>query len=109
MSAGTEATLSPAGAPEVLNLGCGRKRMEHAINLDMVPDTHPDIVHDLNLTPWPFADNTFKSIHAWDVIEHLDDTVRTMEEIHRISRNGAHIHVTVPHFSSSNAFTDPTH
>ena len=48
-------------------------------------------------------------MHAQDVIEHLSDTIRVMEEIHRISRNGARVHITVPHFSSANAYTDPTH
>jgi hypothetical protein len=32
-----------------------------------------------------------------------------LEEIHRIARAGAIVRVTVPHFSCSNAFTDPTH
>jgi len=32
-----------------------------------------------------------------------------MEEIHRVSRNGAIVKITVPHFSCANAFRDPTH
>jgi hypothetical protein len=32
-----------------------------------------------------------------------------MEEIHRVCKPGARVHITVPHFSSANAFTDPTH
>jgi hypothetical protein len=32
-----------------------------------------------------------------------------MEEIHRVSTDDAIVHITVPHFSSSNTFTDPTH
>jgi hypothetical protein len=36
---------------EVLNLGCGRKRMDGAINLDRIADTQPDLVHDLNRMP----------------------------------------------------------
>jgi len=95
--------------PDVLNLGCGRKRMDGAINLDRTAETQPDVVHDLNQTPWPFPDNAFRAIYASDVIEHLHDVVPVMEEIHRISCNGALIHITVPHFSCSNAFTDPTH
>jgi SAM-dependent methyltransferase len=94
---------------DVLNLGCGRKRIEDAVNLDCTTDTNPDMVHDLNQTPWPFPDNQFQTIYASDVIEHLDNVVRVMEEIHRISRTGALVHITVPHFSCPNAFTDPTH
>jgi len=93
----------------LLNLGCGRKYIAGAVNLDCTPDTQPDVVHNLNLAPWPFADNRFSEIQGFDVIEHLQDIVCAMEEIHRISRPGALVRLTVPHFSCSNAYTDPTH
>ena len=92
-----------------LNLGSGNKKRTDAFNVDIVADTHPDLVHNLNHRPWPLPDEHFAEVHAYDVIEHLDDVVATMEEIHRVCRHGATIHITVPHFSCSNAFTDPTH
>ena len=92
-----------------LNLGCGRKPLAGAVNLDVSDRVDADVVHDLNCTPWPFAADTFEEVHAYDVIEHLHDVVRTLEEIHRICRSGAIVHVTVPHFSSANTFTDVTH
>ena len=100
---------SDVGARSVLNLGSGLKPMAGAVNLDVAATTRPDVVHNLNVVPWPFGPNTFDEVHANDVIEHLDDTLVAMEEIHRISRPGAVVHITVPHFSSANAFTDPTH
>ena len=93
----------------ILNLGCGNKHMEGAVNLDVTGDTNPDVVHDLNSRPWPFADNSFDRVVALDVIEHLDDIVATFEEIHRVCRPKAVVTITVPHFSSANAYTDPTH
>ena len=93
----------------VLNLGSGRKYMPGAINLDITEKTNPDIVHDLNHRPWPFADNQFRAVYASDLIEHLDNTVATMEEIYRICAPGAIVYINVPHFSSAGAFTDPTH
>jgi hypothetical protein len=39
----------------------------------------------------------------------VDNVVRALEEIHRICRPSARVHITVPHFSSANAFTDVTH
>jgi SAM-dependent methyltransferase len=114
MSSAQTISVAPAAAPgpvsgAVLNLGCGRKHMANAVNLDVTAATSPDVVHDLNVVPWPFADNQFREVYAYDVIEHLDDILRTMDEIHRICRQGARVFVTVPHFSCSNAFTDPTH
>lgn len=94
---------------EVLNLGCGRKHVEGAINLDVTPDTNPDVVHDLNRRPWPLPEGHFREVLANDVVEHLEDVLATFEEIHRVSRDGAIVRVAVPHFSSGNAYTDPTH
>jgi SAM-dependent methyltransferase len=92
-----------------LNIGCGNRPLADAVNLDASERVGADIVHDLNCMPWPFADDTFTEVHAYDVLEHLGDVVRALEEIHRVSRQGATVHVTVPHFSSANAFTDVTH
>jgi SAM-dependent methyltransferase len=94
---------------KILNLGSGKKRFPDAVNLDLVPDTQPDIVWDLNQFPWPLPDNHFERVHAYDVLEHLENTLLVMQEIHRVCAPGALIEITVPHFSSGNAFTDPTH
>ncbi|MDQ3804773.1 MAG: class I SAM-dependent methyltransferase [Acidobacteriota bacterium] len=96
-------------AEDVLNLGCGYKRIEGAVNLDRARETKPDVVHDLNRRPWPFADDCFAEVFAFDVIEHLDDVLATFEEIHRVCRHGAVVRVAVPHFSCANAYIDPTH
>ena len=92
-----------------LNIGCGRRIVAGAVNLDVSEGLGADIVHDLNCLPWPFADDTFDEVHAYDVLEHLQDVPRTLEEIHRVCRHGASVHMTVPHFSCANAFTDVTH
>src|SRR5271163_3296783 len=93
----------------VLNLGCGKKVIHGAVNVDISPVVVPDVVHDLNRRPWPFHSDTFSEVHAYDVIEHLDDIVGTMEEIHRVCKERALVKITVPHFSCANSFIDPTH
>lgn len=95
--------------PDTLHLGCGLKKFPNAVNVDHVASTNPDVVHDLNVCPWPFREGQFAAVHAYDVLEHLGDLVSVVSEIHRVSRDGALVHITVPHFSSANAFTDPTH
>jgi len=92
-----------------LNLGCGVRPVAGAVNLDVSPEVGADVVHDLNRAPWPFPDNTFDEIHATDVIEHLHDVVLALGEMHRICRHGARVHISVPHFSCANSFTDVTH
>lgn len=109
----TETRAAPTAVPmpgrRVLNLGCGRRRVSGAVNLDVTSETCPDVLHDLNSRPWPFPDGHFDEVLAHDVIEHLGETIATLEEIHRVCRHGALVRITVPHYSSSNAFTDPTH
>ena len=83
--------------------------MDGALNLDLSADVGAEIVHDLTRMPWPLPAGQFREVYAFDVIEHLANIVGVMEEIHRICRPGAKVHITVPHFSSANAFTDPTH
>jgi SAM-dependent methyltransferase len=93
----------------VLHLGSGRAYKPGAVNVDVTSATHPDVVHDLNRTPWPFADSSFSELLAFDVIEHLDAPLRVAEEMHRVGEARAVVRLTVPHFSCDNAFTDPTH
>lgn len=93
-----------------LDLGAGLDRsMPGAVTIDRSPLASPDILHDLDVVPWPIESNSFDRITCREVIEHLSDIVRTMEEIHRIGRPGAQVLITTPHFSCANSFTDPTH
>ncbi len=93
-----------------LNLGSGMQRqIVDAVNLDIVPNSRADVIHDLNEYPWPFEDNRFEEVYCFDILEHLNDIVLSMQEIHRISSHGGKIVLTTPHFSSRNAYTDPTH
>jgi SAM-dependent methyltransferase len=92
-----------------LNLGAGRKRRSDAVNVDLVAATKPELVWDLNRLPWPLPSDHFREVLAYDVIEHLEDVISAMEEIHRICLPGAIVRITLPHFSCANAFTDPTH
>lgn len=108
-SAGADNPNLPLDARTVLNLGCGQRQRPDAVNVDGVADTHPDLVFDLDRLPWPLEDNRFTEVLAFDVLEHLDRLVPIMEEIHRVCRPGAVVRITVPHFSSANAFTDLTH
>src|SRR5262245_40298584 len=92
-----------------LNLGCGNKHLPDALNLDVTIRTNPDVVHDLNVRPWPFSGDRFVEVFMYDVIEHLDDLVGVIEELHRITQHGGVVRITTPHYSCANAFTDPTH
>jgi hypothetical protein len=93
----------------ILNLGAGQKRRSDAVNVDLVASTNPELVWDLNQQPWPLPSNHFREVLAADVIEHLDNIISVMEEIHRVCIGGAIVRISLPHFSCANAFRDPTH
>ncbi|HUF23331.1 MAG TPA: methyltransferase domain-containing protein [Vicinamibacterales bacterium] len=93
-----------------IDLGAGRTRhVAGAVTLDRVASTGPDIVHDMDVVPWPIADSSFDVIRCYDVLEHVGDLVPVMREIHRIGAPGARVEITTPHYSSRNSWTDPTH
>ncbi len=94
----------------ILDIGCGTRKIEpDAIGIDISPDSAADHVWNLDQYPWPLADGQFARIHMSHVIEHLDDPIRAMAEVHRVAADGADVFVTTPHFSSHNSYVDPTH
>ncbi|WP_440931017.1 class I SAM-dependent methyltransferase [Candidatus Pelagibacter sp.] len=94
---------------EKLNLGSGNEIKEDFINVDFKQDINVDVVHNLNNFPWPFENNTFSEVLAENVIEHLDDFMKVMEEIYRVTKQDSLIKISVPYWNSSYAYIDPTH
>jgi len=94
---------------KILDLGCGKRKREGTVGIDISADTDADVIHDLNVFPYPFSDDEFEYIYADNVIEHLDNVIKVLEELHRITKNGATVKVIVPFFRSVYAFIDPTH
>ncbi len=92
-----------------LNIGCGKDIRNDCINLDIVRSDGVDVVHDLNKFPYPFKDNEFEEIICTSIIEHLENVPRVMDELYRILQPSGVIKIVVPHFTSVNAYTDPTH
>ena len=90
----------PARGKKRLILGSAGCRDENAVTLDINPKHKPDIIHDLNLTPWPVDDNAFGEIICHHVLEHLNDLSPAMEELYRICTGDGAIYIEVPHHTS---------
>lgn len=101
--------LVPSGPGTILDIGCGSSKTPGAVGLDISADTDADIVHDLDVLPYPFEDSSFDQILLQDVLEHVREPIAVFEELHRIARPGARIQLRTPHFSSVLAYGDPTH
>ena len=102
--------VPPTARPSrhTLNLGSGMQPRPGYIIVDLRATTHPDVLADLNRFPYPFARTSFDEVLALDVVEHLSDVTRFMEEVHALLVPGGFLEITTPHFSSANSFTDPT-
>lgn len=92
-----------------LNLGSGTLCYDNAVNLDRVGLPGVDVIHDLDVMPWPFGSCTFDEVWGTQVFEHVADPVGFMAEVWRVLTPGGLCFLTVPYWRSENAFTDPTH
>lgn len=92
-----------------LNIGCGKEIKGGFVNLDSVKLSGVDVVHNLDVYPWPFKKDEFNYVVSNHVLEHLDSIIKPIEEIWKITKNKAHILIEVPVFPSIGAMADPTH
>lgn len=92
-----------------LNLGCGLDIKSGYINLDIKKLLGVDVTHDLTSFPYPFGDNTFEVVEMHHVLEHLENPLKIIEELWRISKPGGKIIISVPHWSHFTAYGDFTH
>jgi predicted SAM-dependent methyltransferase len=96
-----------------LNLGCGHNKRDGYVNIDKYPVVSPDMLWDLEQTPYPFETNSVAEIAATHVLEHLgqstDVFLGIIKELHRILKPGGTIDITVPCYRSDAYWGDPTH
>lgn len=110
-----------------LLIGCGNQRAKQVhfpdipkdwcelVTLDFDDSCKPHVVHDLNNLPYPFMDNVFDEIHAYEVLEHCGSQgdwrffFDQFAEFHRILKPGGWFCATVPMWDSMWAWGDPGH
>lgn len=92
-----------------LNLGCGADWRPGLINVDLFESPTVDVVHNLDVGPWPWDDCSVTNILARHVFEHVADPVLFMAECWRVLAPGGLLRIDTPHWKSRDAFTDPTH
>lgn len=95
----------------VLELGCGVRPTPGAIHHDrIIHSPHVDVAHDLDVLPWPWPDESFDEIIAFDVLEHLKlEVAQWLDEAWRILHPGGMLRLRLPAFDNPVSFRDPTH
>lgn len=110
-----------------LLVGCGNNRRKkitwegtkpewHGLTtLDIDPSCKPDVVHDLNVLPLPFAEGEFDEVHAYEVLEHTGRQgdyrffFDQFYEFWRILKPNGFLVCSVPMWDSPWAWGDPGH
>lgn len=93
-----------------LNIGAGDSKYEGYVTIDFDSKSNPDYVVDLEKDKLPFEDSTVESVIAHHVLEHLGDGYfHCLQELYRVCKHGASIHVKVPHPRHDTFLADPTH
>lgn len=95
--------------PVRLDVACGQQKIEGWIGVDAVATDVTDVVHDLEISPWPFEDNSVDEARCIHFVEHVHDLIGFMNELHRVMKPGAQCLVITPYYTSMRAFQDPTH
>jgi SAM-dependent methyltransferase len=94
-------------AQKILDVGCGQSKQAGATGIDQIDLPGVDHVCDLN-QPWPLPDAAFDQVIFRHSICHLQSLEFALREARRVCQMGGTIEIISPHFSSDNAFTDPT-
>lgn len=96
-----------------LNMGCGFNKDPDFINVDAYASCEPDVVCDLESTPWPWEDSVAESVVFNHSLEHMGETtsvfLKMMQELYRICKPEAEVVIIVPHPRHDYFIGDPTH
>jgi hypothetical protein len=97
------------GKPLIIELGCGKKKIDGAIGIDRVDLPNTDIVADIEEGLKFLPDNCVDEIHCRSVLEHIANFEMLMGEMVRILKKQGKACIFVPHFSNPYYYSDYTH
>jgi SAM-dependent methyltransferase len=96
-----------------IQLGGGSDCPRGFINVDILDLPQVDVVHDLEVIPWPFPDNCADMLVASHLVEHINPHkggfIKFMDEAWRVMKYGGQFLISTPFAGSYGYFQDPTH
>ena len=94
-----------------LAVGCSDHKSAGSIGLDKRNLEGVDIVHDVEVLPWPLPDACAYRILMSHIVEHLDPAkiVDIIDECWRIMKPQGQLLIAMPYAGSPRFWQDPTH
>jgi SAM-dependent methyltransferase len=93
----------------ILHLGCGNEYIPGWINVD-IGGRKRDVHFNLDrcrTERLPLEDNSVDGIYVCHAFEHIVDTLALMQELYRVSKHGATLHIRLPYGSSNDSWDHP--
>lgn len=95
--------------PVMLDLGCGTRKKQGSIGIDLIAHPGVDVVGDVVEVLKEFPAGSVDEIVSSHFVEHVANLETLVEQIVRVCKNGARIELVVPHFSNPYFYSDYTH
>ena len=94
-----------------LDIGCGGNKQKGFTGIDVRDMEGVDIVHDLEIFPWPIFDEVVILAVASHVLEHIKPwfSIPFMDEVWRVLLPGGTFAASMPYPGSRGFWQDPTH
>lgn len=94
-----------------LDVGCGGNKQPNCIGMDRRKLPGVDVVHDLEVVPWPLKADTFSRIVMSHVMEHVKPwlVIDVMNEMWRVMKVDGLLCMAMPYPGSHGHWQDPTH
>lgn len=91
----------PALQPLNLHLGCGQRRLQGFLNIDIIPSSAVDFICDSRRLPFPAG--TVSIIETYHMIEHLPrhDFLEALFEWNRVLKEGGTLVIECPNFDAT--------
>jgi SAM-dependent methyltransferase len=93
----------------VLDVGCGDNKVKGSLGVDCRALPGVDVVCDFEKDRLPFEDSSVDVIYTQHTLEHIRNLEHLLREFQRVLKPSGRLCVTVPHFSCSLGYSDPTH
>ncbi|UZE92304.1 MAG: class I SAM-dependent methyltransferase [Methanosarcinales archaeon] len=90
-----------------LNIGCGLRKKEGHIGVDIVKVEGIGVV--ARVENLPFKINSVDKIYTRHTLEHVSDFERAIKEMWRVCKPNAIVEIIVPFWAHSSAHNDPLH